>query len=135
LRTKADAGGGGVVPELKNVRSVLAVNDLKQSVAFYREKLGFTVDFEVDGWSFLSRGQFRLMLGHCPDAVPVRQINDHSWFAYVIVDAIDDLHREFRDRGVAPLRDAEDKPWGLREFVVTTPDGHRIAFGQELNRS
>ncbi len=123
------------MPELKNVRSVLAVNDLKESVEFYREKLGFTVDFEVDGWSFLSRDQFRLMLGHCADAVPAREINDHSWFAYVIVEAIDDLHREYRDRGVAHLQDPEDKPWGLREFGVTSPEGHRIVFGQELDRS
>jgi len=25
-----------------------------------------------------------------------------------------------------------DKPWGMREFGVRTPDGHRIMFGQEL---
>lgn len=36
--------------ELKHVRSVLAVKDLAASVAFYRDKLGFSIDFEVDGW-------------------------------------------------------------------------------------
>ena len=25
-----------------------------------------------------------------------------------------------------------DKPWGLREFLVETPEGHRIKFGQDL---
>jgi uncharacterized glyoxalase superfamily protein PhnB len=124
--------GGRIVPNLKQVRSVLAVKDLARSVEFYRDMLGFTVDFEADGWSFLSRDQFRLMLGHCPDEVPARDIHDHSWFAHVTVEAIDELHREFKQRGVNPTQDIEDKPWGMREFTVTTPEGHRIVFGQEL---
>ena len=36
------------------MRCVLAVNDLARSVAVYREKLGFKVDFTAAGWSFLS---------------------------------------------------------------------------------
>ena len=117
---------------LKFVHNVLAVNDLTASVAFYRDKLGFTVDNEVEGWSFLSRDQFRLMLGHCPDQVPARDLKDHSYFAYVTVDAIDELHEEFKTRGLAPLEDPADQPWGMREFMVNTPEGHRIMFGQSL---
>lgn len=64
------------MPEFKQVRSVLAVKDLAASVAFYQDKLGFAVDFEVDGWCFLSRDDFRVMLGHCPDEVLASQIND-----------------------------------------------------------
>jgi hypothetical protein len=26
-----------------------------------------------------------------------------------------------------------DKPWGMREFAIVTPDGHRIVFGEELD--
>lgn len=120
------------MPELKHVRSVLAVKDLPVSVTFYRDKLGFTIDFEVDGWCFLSRGSFKLMLGHCPNEVPASQINDHSYFAYIWVNGIDELHEEFRTRGLASLPAPESKPWGMREFMVTTPDGHRIMFGQDL---
>lgn len=120
------------MPELKHVRSVLAVKDLSISVDFYCEKLGFTIDFEVNGWCFLSRGSFQLMLGHCPEEVPASQINDHSYFAYIGVNGIDELHEEFRTRGVTPLPVPENKPWGMREFMVTTPDGHRIMFGQDL---
>ena len=53
---------------------VLAVTDLAGSKKFYLEKLGFTEDFSVDGWSFLSRGACRLRLGHCPDAKPIRAL-------------------------------------------------------------
>lgn len=120
------------MPYLRQVRSVLAVRDLAKSVAFYREKLGFTLDFEVEGWSFLSRDEFRLMLGHCPDEVPAGETGNHSWFAYATVEEIDDLYRELGERGVVPTQALEDKTWGMREFAVTTPDGHRIVFGQQL---
>lgn len=120
------------MPEFKQVRSVLAVKDLPVSVAFYRDSLGFTVDLEADGWCFLSRGGFRLMLGHCPDEIPAGQIKDHSYFAYVVVEGVDALHEEFRARGLASLPAPESKPWGMREFMVTTPDGHRIMFAEDL---
>lgn len=117
---------------LKQVRSVLAVKDLVSSVAFFRDKLGFTVDFEVEGWCFISRDNFRLMLGHCPDAVLASQLGDHSYFAYVGVDSIDDLYQEFCARGFTPSDRPEDKPWGIREFGMRTPEGHRITFGQQI---
>jgi len=53
------------MPKLNQVRCVLAVNDHRKSADFYREKLGFKLDFEVEGWFFLSRDNFRVMLGHC----------------------------------------------------------------------
>ena len=28
---------------------------------------------------------------------------------------------------------AADKPWGMREFAIETPDGHRIMFGQDID--
>ena len=119
--------------ELTKLRSVLAVKDLRTSVAFYRENLGFTINFEFEGWCFLSRDGIQLMLGHCPDEVPATKINDHSYFAYIEVQGIDELHDEFLARGLTSLPVSESKSWGMREFMVTTPDGHRIMFGQDLD--
>ena len=119
---------------LRHVRSVLAVKDLASSVSFYREKLGFVIDFEVEGWCFISRDHFRLMLGHCPDQASASQLGDHSYFAYVGVDSVDELFEEFRARGLTPSQGPEDKPWGLRELAIETPDGHRIMFGQEIEQ-
>jgi len=57
------------MPKLNQVRCVLAVNDHRKSADFYREKLGFKLDLEVEGWFFLSRDNFKVMLDHCPDEV------------------------------------------------------------------
>jgi len=118
--------------QLTRVQCVLAVPNLEKSVAFYRNQLGFTLHFEVEGWAFLSRDQFRLMLGECPDALPAYETGDHSYFAYVTVDTVDELYLEFLKNGVSGVQEPANKPWGMREFGIKTPDGHRITFGQEL---
>jgi uncharacterized glyoxalase superfamily protein PhnB len=119
--------------KLKHGRSVLAVKNVHASVAFYCKNLGFSIDFEFEGWSFISRDGVRLMLGHCPDEISASQIGDHSYVAYIEVDAIDELHGEYLANGVTSLSAPESKPWRRREFMVTTPDGHRIMFGQKLD--
>ena len=115
-------------------RSVLAVRDLAASTRFYIDVLGFHRDFGdgSDGWSFLSRDGFKVMLGHCADAIPASELGDHSYFAYVTVDGIDELYREIAGRGAVITSPVANKPWGLREFGVRTPEGHRLTFGEPL---
>ena len=111
---------------------VLAVRDLDVARNFYVEKLGFIEDLAVDGWSFLKRGACEIRLGHCPDAVPMAACGDHSWFAYFHVSDAAGLYAEYTSAGVPFWHELEEKPWGFREFGVTTPDGHKIVFGQDL---
>lgn len=120
------------MPEVLASTFVLAVNDLEASKRFYRERLGFVEDFCVDGWAFLSRGACKLRLGHCPEAVPMSKAQDHSWFAYLHVGDCAGLYDEFVAKGVEVWHPLADKAWGMREFAVVTPDGHRIVFGEQL---
>jgi len=121
------------MPKLNQVRCVLAVNDHRKSADFYREKLGFKLDLEVEGWFFLSRDNFKVMLGHCPDEVAATRTGDHSWFAYADMDDVDGLYSEYMAKGVKIIQELVNRPWGTREFSIETPDGHRIMFGQEIN--
>ncbi|HKG13959.1 MAG TPA: VOC family protein [Pyrinomonadaceae bacterium] len=118
--------------ELTKVRCVLAVRNLDASVNYYTRVLGMATDFTAPGWAFLSRGSFRLMLGECADAMPAHETGDHSYFVYVTVEGIDEFYGELVGNGATLTRTLADKPWGMREFGVRTPDGHRIMFGQEL---
>ena len=120
------------MPEVLSSTFVLAVRDLATSKRFYLEKLGFAEDFSVEGWAFLSRGACKLRLGHCPDATPMSQAQDHSWFAYLHVRDASGLYRECLAHDVDIWHPLADKPWGMREFAVVTPDGHRIVFGERL---
>ena len=115
-----------------HTRHVLAVKTLKIETAYYIDKLGFDRDFTAPGWEFLSFGDFKVMLGECADAMTARNTGDHSWFAHALVENVDEVYGEFLERGANILSPISDKPWGIREFTVVTPDGHRIAFGQVI---
>ena len=114
-------------------RHVLAVPDLEKEKNYYIQKLGFVEDFPVPGWAFLSFGDFKVMLGECPDDAPARDTGCHSWYAHVIVDNVDEVYADFIERGAQILSTIADKPWDVREFSVVTPDGHRIVFGQDIS--
>jgi uncharacterized glyoxalase superfamily protein PhnB len=116
-----------------HTRHVLAVKDLKTETAYYIDKLGFDRDFTAPGWEFLSFGDFKVMLGECSDEMTAEATGNHSWFAHVLLKNVDDVCREFIDRGAQILSPIQDKPWGVRDFTVKTPDGHRIVFGQLLD--
>ena len=121
------------MPDILSSTFVLAVNDLERSVRFYVDQLGFTEELRVDGWSFLNRGGCRLRLGDCPDAVPMSKTPDHSWFAYLHVRDARGLYRQCLENRVEVWHPLGDKPWGMREFAIITPDGHRIGFGERLS--
>ena len=115
-------------------RCVLAVSDLDKSTRFYVDVLGFKRDFGdgSDGWSFLSRDAFKVMLGECPDEKPASELGSHAYVAYLIVQGVDQLYEEVSVRGAEVISQPTTEPWGLREFSIRTPDGHRIRFGEPI---
>ena len=116
-----------------NARTVLAVNDLAVSAAYFIDKLGFERDFAVPGWAFLSFGNFQVILGEWPDAMPARDTGDHSFVAYARVRDVDALYADLKARGaIFGEEPPHTLPWGMREFLVVTPDGHRIRYGQTV---
>jgi catechol 2,3-dioxygenase-like lactoylglutathione lyase family enzyme len=115
-----------------STRYTLAVLDLVKSTDFYTSVLGLAVEFTAPGWVFLSRGDFRVMLGECVDAISPAELGDHSWYGYVTVSDARALFAEYQAAGADFTQTLSDKPWGMREFGIRTIDGHRIMFGQEL---
>jgi len=118
---------------IMGTQHVLAVNNLKESVNFYVNELGFEVLNEFPGWSFLGRESFKVMLGECIDTLPAKEIGDHSYFAYVYVSDATALNKEFKTSNVEFIKSISDEPWGMREFGIKTIDGHRIMFGEDIS--
>ncbi len=112
---------------------MLAVRSLEESTRYYVDVLGFELEpIEAPGWSFLERDSLRLMLGECRDEVDAGETGNHSWFLHVLVDDIDGLHDELVQKGADVVVPIGDRSHGHREFVVRTPDGHRMMFGEPL---
>ena len=122
-------------PKIAPWAFVLAVPDLNRSAAYFRDVLGFRIPWEdATDWRLVERDSVRVMLGHCPNDVPPSELGSHNWFGYLEVDDINALHAEIAARG-ATCSEPANRPYGMREVVVTTVDGHRIVFGQDVRDS
>ena len=118
------------MPKILQNHYVLAVHDIGKEAEFYVEKLGFRVTDEPPGWVFVEKDNCVVMLGECRDAAPAAELGDHSYFGYLRVDDADGYYEELRARGVEMSSPISDRPWGMREFGVRTPEGFRIMIGQ-----
>jgi catechol 2,3-dioxygenase-like lactoylglutathione lyase family enzyme len=113
---------------------VLAVHDLDASTHFF-EQLGFNVVRKPEGWVFVQRDNCMIMLGDCRDALPPGKLGDHNWFGYLRVDNADAFFEELQGKPIKILSPIATKPWGMREFCVVSPEGHRIVIGQSVGEN
>jgi predicted enzyme related to lactoylglutathione lyase len=115
---------------------VIAVPNLVRSAAFYRDVLGFEIKEIGDpGWRMYVRDECRIMAGECPDAVPIAELGDHAYFAYLVVDDVDAYHERAASAGAEIVKPLANEGWGMREFGLRTADGHRVMVGQDIKRS
>lgn len=117
------------MPKTVQNHHVLAVHDLRTSSKFF-EDVGFKINSEPNGWVFVERDNCMVMLGECPDALPPSELGDHSYFGYLRVDDVDGYYQELKGKGLKTLSPISDRPWGMREFGVVSPEGHRIMIGE-----
>jgi uncharacterized glyoxalase superfamily protein PhnB len=55
--------------------------------------------------------------------------------AYIGVTGVDELHDQCAASGARIVADLADHPWGLRDFVVEMPGGHRLALGERITQA
>jgi len=111
---------------------MLWVPDIKQTVTFYTEVLGFTCDNSSDAWQWasISRNSVVFMLAapneHIPYTGPV-----FTGSFYIRVDDVETLWDELKDKTeiVYPIDSFE---YGMREFAIRDNNGFMLQFGQEI---
>jgi hypothetical protein len=45
---------------------------------------------------------------------------------------VDALHAEFLQRGAIIRQPPTDRPWGMREMAIATPDRHRLMIALKV---
>ena len=114
---------------------MLAVRDIERSAAYFRDILGFEIQWqEAADWRLAKRDGVRVMLGSCRRDAPATELGSHDWFGYIDVTDVASFYTQINDSG-AMCSPPVDRPYGMREIVVTTVDGHRIVFGQDIATS
>lgn len=122
------------MPTVLQNHYVLAVHSVRESARFYAEVLGFSIASDMGGWIFVRKDNCMIMLGECPNDMHPSELGCHNYFAYLRVDDVDGYHAQIERAGIKSLEGVADKPWGMREFGIKTPDGHRIKIGQIISQ-
>ena len=110
------------------------VSDVDRSADWYRDVLGFTVDYrygEPPSYAGVSRDGVVVNLRHVDASPWDAAVRDEEQLlsASIVVSDAGALFLECRDAG-ADLHDAlREQPWGALEFIVRDPDGNLVLFG------
>jgi predicted enzyme related to lactoylglutathione lyase len=113
--------------ELVNVRPNLEVAELGPAVACLRDVLGFQVDVDEEEMGLVLLHRDAVGLAVVRSARPAA---NQTTAGYIGVSGVNALHAEVQARGAKIVAGLTDHPWGLRDFVVEIPGGHRLAFGE-----
>jgi catechol 2,3-dioxygenase-like lactoylglutathione lyase family enzyme len=122
--------------EISGISPFFIVENTVAALAFYRDRLGFSVTFQEPAddpfFGIVCRGHAMLMLKDVgvPPLPNYRRDPAARWDAYLDVPDPDALAAEFASRNVQfsePLKDTHD---GLRGFELKDVDGYVLFFGR-----
>ena len=111
-------------PMLRKALPELPLNDVAAGVAYYRDVLGFSVNYAQPDLGVMDRDAVTVVL--------IARTARHPGIGscYVYIRDADALHAELKTNGANVLDDPVSRPWGLREFHVLDLEGNRLTFGQ-----
>jgi catechol 2,3-dioxygenase-like lactoylglutathione lyase family enzyme len=119
---------------IRQLWPLLEVRDIDRSVAFYRDRLGFTVvahDAESGGrmnWCRLERGGASIMLqGPGEPNDDSAGVRGQGVCLYFICDDADAMYAELSLRG-AQLDPPRVAYYGMKQLYVPEPDGYALCF-------
>ncbi len=125
------------VPQFFRAETVLYVHDVTQSTQYYKEKLGFNIDFLFGNpprHAAVSNGNWTgnmvtIQLSQVP---PERNITSSGHLYIFVSTHIDTLYEAYLANNVEIIHEPESHPWGLREFTIRDLNGHLLRFGTHI---
>ena len=109
------------------------VDNLNTAIAYYRDKLGFDLDFCYESfYASVSRDGFAIHLKCAPKTIADRTYRkQHEHLdVYIGVVGVATLHDELRSRGALITKSLGERPWSCRDFYVEDPDGYILCFSE-----
>ncbi len=112
---------------VRRVGAIVAVADVRRSLAFYRDRLGFTEMYfdAADAWSRLERNGSQI-------ALAVGEPQADGGVAHVEVEDVKEEAARLRAEGVE-VGVVLELHGEMRLLEVTDPDGNRIELGQDVS--
>lgn len=120
-------------PKIKGIAPQFLVDDLDEAIRYYRDRLGFDVDFVYESfYAGVSRDGSSIHLKCAPKTISDREnrrSNEHL-DAYVDVSDVDTLYQDISARNAKVTKDLGDRPWKCRDFYVEDADGYILCFSE-----
>jgi catechol 2,3-dioxygenase-like lactoylglutathione lyase family enzyme len=120
--------------QITGIAPQFLVDDLDRAVAYYRDRLGFVLEFVYESfYASVSRDGFAIHLKHAPKLAAERahrRQNEHL-DAHVSVSGIRDLFTELETRGADVIKPLEERAWACVDFYVEDPDGYILCFSEQ----
>src|SRR5580704_8375090 len=124
-------------PTTQAISPFFIVSNVEQSIAFYRDQLGFEARFRQPEqnpfFAIIGRDGAQIFIKSQKDVAPLPNSKRHPflrWDAFVYAPDPDALAAQFAEHGAAfssPLENTHD---GLRGFEICDPDGYVLFFGR-----
>jgi catechol 2,3-dioxygenase-like lactoylglutathione lyase family enzyme len=118
---------------LTRIAPQFLVDDLHAAIGYYRDKLGFDLDFCYESfYASVSRDGWAIHLKCAAKTIADRahRHQEEHLDAYIAVVGAASLHDELRARGALITRPLEERPWACRDFYVEDPDGYILCFSE-----
>jgi uncharacterized glyoxalase superfamily protein PhnB len=119
------------------LQASLTVKDLRKSLTWYRDVVGFIVDreHERDGKLravSLKAGAVQILLNQDDGAKGLDRVKGEGFSLQITTgQSIDDIAHRITERGGTIDSEPADMPWGVRMFRVRDPDGFRLTISSE----
>jgi len=117
-----------------SVAASLTVKDIRKSLAWYRDVVGFTVDreHERDGQlravSFRA-GAVRLLITQDDGAKGLDRAKGEGFsLQFTVACRVDDVANRIKRCGGTLDSEPTDMPWGVRVFRLRDPDGFKLVI-------
>ena len=112
----------------------LTVNDLQESMRWYRDVLGFDVEHEHERDGILRgvslrAGEVRILIGQDDGAKGWDRVKGEGFSLHITTEQdVDEVAERIRGRGGRLESEPEDMPWGARAFRVVDPNGFKLTI-------
>ena len=120
--------------KFKNLNAFIPVCNLSETLAYYRDSLGF-----CDEWTMGTDGGIRrddMQVIFCQEPHYAKVINNgvYRFVLFWFVANVDAIYREFKEeRKLVIVDELENKPWGIREFSINDNNGYLIRISEEVH--
>ena len=113
-------------------KAFVPAKDFALSKQFYQD-LGFDLAWSDDNLAYLRHGNSSFLLQNF-----YNEVHAGNFMMHLLVNDVDAWWRHVQAQGIATKYDTkiqppEDRPWGMRDFVLVDPTGVLWRIGQNIS--